>query len=231
VSAVPTLDGRRVRPDLLHAVDRSLVRAAPAHPAVVVWRWRYELGSVAALALVWAWAVWAVGPVPAVLVLAVLLGGAAASSTVRRWVVARAWCVITAHRVRVGCIEALVYSRAGKIPVVLATHAVPYGEEVLLWCRAGTSAEDLERARPVLAAACWASDVWVAADPGRAHLVTLGVVRRWPREGGLYPFGWRGDPGTTAAAAPAPRGAARPRPLGGRGSATPGPGSAAGSRR
>lgn len=190
---MPPLDGRRVRPDLLLAVDRSLVRPARPRPAVVAWRWRYELGTVAALALLWAWAVWAVGPVLAVLALAVLVAAPASSPPARRWLLDRVWCVITAHRVRVGCTEALVYNRAGKIPMVLATHAVPYGEEVVLWCRAGTSADDLERARPVLAAACWARDVWVAADPQHAHRVTLGVVRRWPAQGGWYPFGWHAE--------------------------------------
>lgn len=181
-------------PDLLAAVDRASVRPARPLLPVVAWRWRYELLAVAAAVLVPAYLVWLLGPVWAAAA-ATLLASALTLRSVRALLISSGWCVITAHRIRVGLVEALVCSRTGKIPMVLATHAMPYGEEILLWCRAGTTAEDLERARPILRTACWAAEVWVAADPARTQLVRLAVVRRRPPPG-LYPFADRFSPDT-----------------------------------
>ena len=86
--------------------------------------------------------------------------------------------VITPHRVRSACKHAWIHSRAGRIPAVLWTSRVAEGERVVLWCHPGAAADDLESARPVLAAACWATDVRVQPHPTRAQLVVLVVVRR-----------------------------------------------------
>jgi hypothetical protein len=86
--------------------------------------------------------------------------------------------VITPHRVRVGCINAWVQTRRGKLPFVLRTVPTDYGERVYLWCRAGITVADLFAARHLLAAACWAKEVWVVPSTSYAHLVTLEIVRR-----------------------------------------------------
>jgi hypothetical protein len=57
---------------------------------------------------------------------------------------------------------------------------------------------DLEAARDVLRAACWASDVRVVVDDGRSHVVVFEVIRRLPPdspEGGTpgWPYLDRGD--------------------------------------
>ena len=96
----------------------------------------------------------------------------------RQFAVDRVWCVITTHRVRVGCAEGLIYSSRGKIPVILWTSHQSFGERVLLWCRAGTSVVDFVSARAVLTAACWAQDVDIFFDTHNTHLVTLNVIRR-----------------------------------------------------
>ena len=96
----------------------------------------------------------------------------------RRAAVDRAWCIITPHRVRAGCAEGLIYSSRGKIPIILWTSRQAFGERVLLWCRAGTSADDFVSARAVLAAACWAQDIAIFFDTQRTQLVTLDVIRR-----------------------------------------------------
>jgi hypothetical protein len=124
----------------------------------------------------------ALGPVAG----AVIAAGLAAALIVmaacwpqgRRFLVARAWCIVTPHRVRVGCAQAWIHSRSGKIPAVLLTGRLSFGERVYLWCRAGTSADDLSSARKLLAAACWADDIRVTRHPRYAHLVTLDVIRR-----------------------------------------------------
>jgi hypothetical protein len=98
--------------------------------------------------------------------------------TARQFAVNRVWCIITTHRVRVGCAEGLIYSSRGKIPIILWTSHQPFGERLLLWCRAGTSVDDFISARAVLTAACWAQDVAIFFDTHNTHLVTLDVIRR-----------------------------------------------------
>jgi hypothetical protein len=172
-------------------LELGLGTVARANPIVVAWRWRYELLATAGLAAVWL----ALGTAAASAVtagLAVALAAMAAVPEGRRFLVARAWCVVTPHRVRVGCAQAWIHSRNGKIPAVLFTLRQPFGERVYLWCRAGTSAGDLSSARELLAAACWADDVRVFRSPRHAHIVTLDVIRR-------------GQPGAAAGPGPAGR--------------------------
>jgi len=152
----------------------GLVRFPRPHPVLVGWRWRYELGSLAGLAASWVYigALWTVQT-------GLVLGAVTVSvPELRRRAWHRVRCVGTAHRVRTACKHAWIHSRTGRIPAVLWTRPVDEGEQVLLWCRPGTTVEDLELARPALTAACWAQDVRVVQHPDRAHLVLLTVVRR-----------------------------------------------------
>lgn len=160
----------------------ALTPFPPPNPFVVAWRWRYELLAVAStaelvrhLGLLWT--------VYTGLALVVAVG---AVGPARRRAVQRFWCVVTPHRVRTGCKHAWIHSRTGRIPAVLWTRAVLEGEQVLLWCRAGTTVGDLAAAGPVLTAACWAHDVRVEQHPTRAHLARVTVLRR------------QGQPGTAA---------------------------------
>ncbi len=146
-------------------------RAARPYPWTVAWRWRYELVlgcAVAATCLVSLWSLAGFG------LMAVGLWLLPAISERAR---ARLWAVITAHRVRLGCAEAGVHSHRGRLPAVLRTRPASYGEQVLLWCPAGTSGEDLAAATDLLRAACWAAEVRVVPNPDRRQLVVLEVVR------------------------------------------------------
>jgi hypothetical protein len=179
-------------------LELGLGTVARANPIVVAWRWRYELLAMTGLAAVWL----ALGTAAASAVtagLAVALAALAAVPEGRRLLVARAWCVVTPHRVRVGCAQAWIHSRSGKIPAVLFTLRQPFGERVYLWCRAGTSAGDLASARELLAAACWADDVRVSRSPRHAHIVTLDVIRRGQPGAAAGP----GQAGRVSAATPA----------------------------
>ena len=124
------------------------------------------------------WIALGIGPAAVATVgLLTLLAVTAAFPAGRQFLVARAWCILTPHRVRVGCAQAWIHSRDGKIPAIIRTRHCPFGERVHLWCRAGISAEDLYLARELLAAACWAEDIRVLRHPGYAHLVALDVIR------------------------------------------------------
>lgn len=93
---------------------------------------------------------------------------------------ARVWCVITAHRLRCGFVQARIQSRRGRLPLILSTTPAPFGERVRVWCPAGTTAEAIKAARATLRAACWAADVRVTRDRGQSQRVTVDVIRRRP---------------------------------------------------
>lgn len=141
----------------------------------VVWRWRYEL-------------VLAAGIVAAVSVLFRALGAQWATITLSAaaglcsppWpsaVTARFWCIVTAHRLRSGFVQARLQTRRGRLPAILSVRPAHFGESVRLWCPAGITAEAIRSARNTLAAACWASAIRVIRDPGQTQRVTLEVVR------------------------------------------------------
>jgi len=166
-------------------LQRLVTPVSRPNPVVIAWRWRYELLAAAGLAAVVVALVRTAGPA-GLIAAAVIAAGLAALvglwPPARRLATARAWCVITPHRIRAGCAEAWVQSRYGKIPVVLWTSARPFGERVWVWCRAGSTPDDLESARAQLAAACWASEVQIVRNPRFAHLAAIDVLRRAARQ-------------------------------------------------
>jgi hypothetical protein len=157
---------------------RRLISAAAPNLPVIAWRWRYEVMLVSGLSVGLAAAVTSFGAVPPIIAVIVMALTVLCWPPVRRFAVDRAWCIITPHRVRAGCVEGLIYSSRGKIPMILWTSHRSFGERVLLFCRAGTTADDFISARTVLAAACWAQDIAVYVDVRHTQLVTLDVIRR-----------------------------------------------------
>jgi len=157
---------------------RRLISVAVPNPLVVAWRWRYEIALLAGLTAGLTSAIISFGAAPTIVVVIVIALAIVCWPSARRWTVGRVWCVITAHRVRVGCVEGLIYSSRGKVPVVLWTSHQAFGERVLLYCRAGTSADDFVSARTILATACWAQDIAIFVDVRHPQLVTLYVMRR-----------------------------------------------------
>ena len=159
---------------------RALVTVARPNPLIATWRWRWEIVLLAGLAVILAIGITSVGAWPTIAVVTVIILAVLGLPLARQIVLGRAWCIITAHRVRVGCAEAMVYSSRGKIPIILWTAHQPFGERVLLWCRAGTTYDDFIASRAILTSACWAQDVAVIPDMRHPHLVTLDVIRRLP---------------------------------------------------
>ncbi|MCW2890496.1 MAG: hypothetical protein JWL58_7358 [Streptosporangiaceae bacterium] len=157
---------------------RALIRPATPSLLTVVWRWRYEIVLVLGVPTGLICVSRLVGPSPtAVAVTAILLsvviwpGGVRASTD-------RIWCMITAHRIRVGFTETLIITLHGKIPIVLMVRAQPFGERVFVWCRGTLTPADMAEARERLAAACWATDVRVGQSLKHPNIAILDVVRR-----------------------------------------------------
>ncbi len=170
-------------PSVMASVEAAISMVARPSLIARMWHWRYELGLIAGtllgtigigytLGLGWLIAT-------AAAAMAILIAAMAWPPS-RQRIIARVWCVITPHRVRTGCTHAWIQTRDGRLPVVLYTVPAEFGERVWLWCRAGITAGDLEAARDVLRAACWASDVRVVVNDRRSHIVVLEVIRRLP---------------------------------------------------
>lgn len=162
---------------LLAELGRGLQPVARPNIFVLLWRWRYELAAL-------------VGLPTLIIILATrfsllwtVAGLAAIATTFAVWPQARAWllaharCVITAHRVRTGCAQAWIHSRQGKLPVILLTSPMPFGERVHLWCRAGIGPQDFLAAMDVLRSACWASEIDITRHERHSHIVILDVIR------------------------------------------------------
>jgi hypothetical protein len=161
---------------LLRALEQASGPDRPTCFPVHIWRWRYELILLAGLAVACAVVVHALGLIPGIVVLSALLG--IVSPPWPGWLRGVAWHVVTPHRIRAGLSAAGVHNRRGIYPQVRMVASEEYGERVVLWCPAGTTAEDIYSARAILRTACWAADVRVRCDVQRSHIVTLYVIRR-----------------------------------------------------
>lgn len=161
---------------LLADLDNILTPRPRPHLPVVIWRWRYELALLAAVAGTAAALVRVLGTEWGIVAASALAGVFAPPwpEPLAGW----AWCVITPHRLRAGFSEARLRTTRGKLPAIMRVARAPFGERVLVWCPAGISAEDLRSAGAVLRAACWAADVRITRDERRAQLVTIDVIRR-----------------------------------------------------
>ncbi len=168
---------RRGQAPLLAEIGRAFSTVARPNLVVILWRWRYEsmllvgvpVGMIALVSgLGWFWSLSGIGA---------LIAMFAAWPRARSWTIAHARCVITTHRVRTGCAQAWIHSRQGKLPIILFASPKPFGEQVHLWCRAGTSEEDFESVRDLLRSACWARAVRVSRSARYSHIVILDVIR------------------------------------------------------
>ena len=168
-------------PSVMASVEAAISTVARPGPVAWLWHWRYELGLTAGLAVVLLASGYELGAVWLIAIAATGLASLAAALAwppSRRRLIARAWCVITPHRVRTGCTHAWIQTRDGRLPTILYTTPADFGERVTLWCHAGITAADLEAASDILRAACWASDVRVVASTRYRHIVVLEVIRR-----------------------------------------------------
>lgn len=171
---------------LLGTLHQAIMPPARPNPVLMVWRWRYELTLLAGLSLTLVALVEFLGP-NGTMLLAVIAGSAVLTMLIawpaaRHRLNARAWCILTPHRLRTGCVQARIYTRCGRLPAILWCAPKEYGEQVLIWCPAGVTAGDFLTARQILAAACYASKIEVVTHPRYRHIVILGVIRYQPSD-------------------------------------------------
>ena len=90
---------------------RAFVGVPRPNPVVVAWRWRYELCTAATVALLAA----RVGPLWTIASALAVAAAFAVLSPLQ----SRFWCIVTQHRLRTGLKQAWVFSRSGRLPMVL----------------------------------------------------------------------------------------------------------------
>jgi hypothetical protein len=95
----------------------------------------------------------------------------------RRFIVRRAWCVLSRHRIQKVCYETRMHTRSGRLPLVLRIRPTRVGERALIWCRAGICAADFEAHAQEIAAACYARQARVEGNKRWAQLVNVDIVR------------------------------------------------------
>ena len=178
-------------PSIMASVEAAVSTVPRPNLVARLWHWRYELGLIAGGLLGAITIGYTLGLDWLIAVVAAMAAGVTAMvwPPSRQALIARAWYVITPHRIRTGCTHAWIRTRDGRLPVVLYAVPADFGERVWLWCRAGITARDLQAARDVLRAAWRASDVRVVVNDRRSHIVVLEVIRRLPagRHAGATP--------------------------------------------
>jgi hypothetical protein len=172
---------RRNEAHLVADLERVVRPRRRATIAGYAWWWRYEIGIALGIGAGLYLLASRVGIGPAVLGVAITALVFGSWPATQQAVIASAWRIITPHRLRAGCVQARIHARNGRLPTILRTTQQPFGERLLVWCPAGTSAADFRSARRILTAACWAAGIQVTADEQHAHLVTIDVIRRRPR--------------------------------------------------
>ncbi len=174
VVAKSSVRNHRNNPYLLDEMFVRVHRSA----AGTLFRFRTELATLTAVAaggwelaraitLTWAVAI--------ITVTATLL---AVLPWTRRFIICRAWCVLSRHRIQKVCFETRMHTRSGRLPLVLRIHPTQVGERALVWCRAGICAADFEAHTGELAAACYARQARVEGHRRWSQLVNVDIVRR-----------------------------------------------------
>ena len=159
-----------------YVLDRAFVRVHQS-AAGTLFRFRTELALTAGTAGGWELAK-AITLTWAMVILTTTVAVITALPWTRRFVLRRAWCVLSRHRIQKVCYETRMHTRSGRLPLVLRIHPTQVGERALIWCRAGICAADFEAHMPEIAAACYARQARVEGHKRWAQLLYLDIVRR-----------------------------------------------------
>jgi hypothetical protein len=160
-----------------YVLDRAFAQVHHS-AAGTIWRFRTEL-AVLVIATAGAWRLaTAVTAAWMVIILTLSVIVIMVLPWTRRFIVRRAWCVLSRHRIQRVCFETRMHTRSGRLPLVLRIAPTQVGERALIWCRAGICAEDFEAHAAEIAAACLARQARIEGSKRWAQLVQLDIVRR-----------------------------------------------------
>ena len=164
----------RNNPYLLDDLAFRIHRSA----AGVIWRMRTELATLTTVTAGFVALIHVIAIVGAAVILATSTAGIMAAPHSRRFIVRRAWCVLSRHRMQRVFFETRMHTRSGRLSLVLRIHPTEVGERALIWCRAGICFEDFEAHTGELAAACYAREARVERSKRWAQIVAVQIVRR-----------------------------------------------------
>ncbi len=160
-----------------YVLDRAFAQVHHS-AAGTIWRFRTELTTLATGIASW----WELATIVTAAWMLVILIATAVTVTVlpwtRRFIIRRAWCVLSRHRIQRVCYETRMHTRSGRLPLVLRITPTQVGERALIWCRAGICAEDFEAHAAEIAAACLARQARIEGNRRWAQLVHVDIVRR-----------------------------------------------------
>jgi hypothetical protein len=159
-----------------YVLDRAFVRVHHS-AAGTLFRFRTELATLTATAAGGWELVKAITLTWAVVTLTITATVVTVLPWTRRFIVRRAWCVLSRHRIQKVCYETRMHTRSGRLPLVLRIHPTQVGERALIWCRAGICAADFEAHAQEIAAACYARQARVEGSKRWAQLVNVDIVR------------------------------------------------------
>jgi hypothetical protein len=154
-----------------------------------LWGFRVELAAALLVLGAWWWLAGFVGRLPALLVLAAVLGGLLTIPDVRRW------SSTVAHRARVrrrwatACRYGGLATASDRIPRIVRHRLVPAGDRLLVRLPPGSTTGLLAEAAEQVAVILDVREVRVARDPERASLARVIMVRRDPLHG-APPLAW-----------------------------------------
>jgi len=146
--------------------------------AGVLWRFRTELATITVVGAAFAALAHRMHLIPAAITLGGLVLVLVMLPWTRRFVIRRAWCVMSRHRIQKVCFETRMHTRSGRLPLVLRIHPTEVGERAVVWCRAGICFEDFEAHTGELAAACYAREARIERSKRWAQIVAVQIVRR-----------------------------------------------------
>lgn len=174
VAKSPSARNHRNNP---YVLDRAFVQLHHS-AAGTLFRFRTELATLTA-ATAGGWELARVLSIAWVLIIyTTALTAVTALPRTRRFLIRRAWCVLSRHRIHKVCYETRMHTRSGRLPLVLRIYPTQVGERALIWCRAGICKADFEAHAEEIAAACYARQARVNGHKRWAQLVHLDIVRR-----------------------------------------------------
>jgi hypothetical protein len=176
VITVPSSSSMRNHRNNPYVLDRMFVQVHHS-AAGTLFRFRTELATLSA-AIGGGWELARLMTVAWMVVIYIsTLGAITVLPWTRRFVIRRAWCVLSRHRIQKVCYETRMHTRSGRLPLVLRIHPTQVGERALIWCRAGICKADFEAHAEEIAAACYARQARVNGHKRWAQLVHVDIVR------------------------------------------------------
>jgi FtsK/SpoIIIE family len=142
--------------------------------------WGYRVELAAALLMLWCWTrlAAATGRLPALLLLAAVLGGLLTIPAVRRWSITMSHRARMRRRWATACRYTGLATSSDRIPRIVRHALVPAGDRLLVRLPPGSSTTALAEAAEQVAVILDVREVRVARDPDRASLARVTVVRR-----------------------------------------------------